>query len=68
MNASAKTVRIADGIAKWAAVQNLAGNDRTAEARMIRMDWSVWCDDNPQFVEFAQAEQYALFDRVNARF
>jgi hypothetical protein len=67
MNASQKTTIIARGIARFAAVQDLAPSDARPEAKAIRNHWFVWCDAHPQWVEFVEREQFYLFDRVNAK-
>lgn len=68
INTSEKTRIIADGIALWSRVQDLSAIDGTLLANSVRADWQRWCAVNPQWVEFVEREQFALFDRVNAAF
>jgi hypothetical protein len=67
MNASEKTRNVAEGIARFARVQDLAPSDATPVAKAIRLKWQEWCDAHPQWVEFVEREQFYLFDRVNAK-
>lgn len=69
MNASDLTTRIAEGIALWARVQNLAPSDRSLQACEARDEWADWeLGHSAKLIEFVKAEQFALFDRVNAAF
>lgn len=64
MNNSRRTAIIARGIGLWAQVQ-----DQPADSyNDAHKDWRRWENHYPEFVEFVKAEQFALFDRVNAAF
>lgn len=65
-NASHKTMIIAQGISLWADCQDMPG-DKLAGSWPDRK-WKDWANRFPQYVEFVKAEQFALFDRVNAAF
>jgi hypothetical protein len=60
-----RTAVIAHGIAIWAECQNVAG-DKLAGSWPDRK-WKDWANRFPQYVDFVKAEQFALFDRVNAQ-
>lgn len=68
MRTGRKTAIIAKGIARFAEVQDLRGDDKSAEAAAIRHEWEAWTDAYPQWVPFVEAAQYRLFGEVNTRF
>lgn len=66
MNNSERTTIIARGICHWAERQNMT--NATVEGSWPDRKWKEWAARYPQFVEFVKAEQFRLFDRVNAAF
>lgn len=66
MNNSRRTKIIAEGVALWAAVQDMPGNEVRGSKPLKA--WEEWRATFPEFVEFVEQEQFALFDRVNAAF
>lgn len=66
MNNSHRTTIIARGLALWAEVQDMPGDK--VEGSWPARKFADWSNRYPQFVDFVKAEQFALFDRVNAAF
>lgn len=67
MNNSDRTTIIAHGIHLWARVQNLTISENGPSHPFARA-FSEWARAYPDYVEFVKREQFALFDRVNAKF
>lgn len=68
MNASRKTVIIARGIALYAAFQDQPAIALTTEEKETAQAWEDWQLTWPLYSRFVCDEQFALFDKVNARF
>ena len=66
MNTSRRTRIVADGLALWAAVQDLPGN--APDDNYDRRCWERWAAENRAYVAFVKCEQDQLFNRVNAAF
>jgi len=65
-NASHITTIVARGISHWADCQNMPGDTLTGS--WPDRKWKDWANRFPQYVEFVQAAQSDLFDRVNNAF
>jgi len=67
MNNSRRTTIICNGICLWARVIDQPVLAQTDDERDNVENWEKWAETWPMFVEFVKAEQFALFDRVNAK-
>jgi hypothetical protein len=66
MNTSRKTRIIAEGIALWAFAQD--NTEFNSETAPLYDKWMEWQANYPIYVEFVKAEQFRLFDLINAAF
>lgn len=62
MNASRMTKVVAEGIALWAAVQDLPGNKVQGSPELGA--WLEWADRYPILIDRVKKEQSNLFDRI----
>lgn len=67
MQASRTTAIIAQGVALWADLQDMPQARWAMEESSPGKKWAEWERRYPQFVDFVKAEQFSLFDRVNAQ-
>lgn len=65
MNCSERTLIVAEGIHLQAALQDLPGN-RVEGSEELKA-WMDYSHRYPWAVDFVGHEQFALFDRVNAK-
>lgn len=64
MNSSAKTRIVAQGIALYAAYQDMPGN--VAKESPEYAAWQAWEKQNPQWSLLVREQQFKLFDAVNS--
>ncbi len=68
MNTSSKTRDMARGIYFWACLQDLPLAQAEDPNQIERKAWNEWARAHNEIeIAFVQAEQFALFDRVNAK-